>query len=349
MDRAAADSPVIREAVEEWYSSAFVTRRSPGARQVIVHTRWHPKDLSGNLLEREGRLEDGGEWKVIHLPAIATTVDRKRGFYPDPLDRAPGEPLTHPLIGTTDTEALNDHWRRQKSSVTTRDWNAMFMGSPVTAEGALLDEAKIRAASTSVIPAAKRTVVGVDPSGGGRDTAGIIGGHLGTDGKAYWTHNRTARMTSDVWSRAVCLLAHEIDADRIVFENNYGGDQAGTLIKQAWKFLQLEEKIPPTALCPYITGVNARKSKLLRAEPIAQAVLTGRQWFGYDPELNDLKSEWEMWEPGSTWSPGALDAAVYVSMELLPIIPNGATTQSVAKRKQGDGIAHGVAAKRVAR
>lgn len=348
-DRAAADSPVIREAVEEWYSSAFVTRRSPGARQVIVHTRWHPKDLSGNLLEREGRIEDGGEWKVIHLPAIATTVDRKRGFYPDPLDRAPGEPLTHPLIDTGDVEALADHWRRQKSSVTTRDWNAMFMGSPVTAEGSLLDEAKIKAASTNVVPAAKRTVVAVDPSGGGRDTAGIIGGHLGTDGNVYWTHDRTDRMSPDLWSRKACLLAYEIDATRIVFEKNFGGTMAGTLIKQAWKVLQDEGDIPETSLCPLITEVVARKSKFLRAEPIAQAVLTGRQWFTNDPQLNDLKSEWEMWEPDSTWSPGRIDASVYVAMELLPIIANGATVTSVAKRKQGSGSAHGVAARRVAR
>jgi len=47
-DRAAAESSTIRRAVWEWYSSAFVTRRAPGARQIIVHTRWHQQDQSRN-------------------------------------------------------------------------------------------------------------------------------------------------------------------------------------------------------------------------------------------------------------------------------------------------------------
>jgi hypothetical protein len=333
-DRASADSSTIRKAVWEWYSSAFISRRSPGARQIVVHTRWHQQDLSGMLLEREGRVEDGGEWKVVHLPAIATAPDPERGFREDSLGRKPGEPLTHPLIDSDDTAALNDHWVRQKASVTTRDWAAMFMGSPVTAEGALLSAENLKNATTKDVPAPRRTVVGVDPSGGGRDTAGIIGGHLGTDGRMYWTHDRTAQMSSDQWSRAACQLAHDIDADCVVFEANYGGDMAGTLIRQAWDAMQNEGAIDCRALCPRIKKVTARKSKFLRAEPIAQAVLTQRAWFSADHSLAGLKSEWELWEPDSTWSPGALDAAVYVAYELLPPINAGSSVSSAAKRSR---------------
>ncbi|MGW6017835.1 terminase large subunit domain-containing protein [Oerskovia enterophila] len=333
-DRASADSSTIRKAVWEWYSSAFISRRSPGARQIVVHTRWHQQDLSGMLLEREGRVEDNGEWKVVHLPAIATAPDPERGFREDSLGRKPGEPLTHPLIDPDDTAALNDHWVRQKASVTTRDWAAMFMGSPVTAEGALLSAENLKNATTKDVPAPRRTVVGVDPSGGGRDTAGIIGGHLGTDGRMYWTHDRTAQMSSDQWSRAACQLAYDIDADCVVFEANYGGDMAGTLIRQAWDAMQNEGAIDRRALCPRIKKVTARKSKFLRAEPIAQAVLTQRAWFSADHSLAGLKSEWELWEPDSTWSPGALDAAVYVAYELLPPINAGSSVSSAAKRSR---------------
>jgi phage terminase large subunit-like protein len=164
-------------------------------------------------------------------------------------------------------------------------------------------------------------------------------------------------MSSDKWSREACLLARDIDADRIVFESNYGGDQAGTLIKQAWVALQHETNpetgepfISPRHLCPMITGVAARKSKLLRAEPIAQAVLTGRAWFSGAHELKGLKNEWMMWEPGSSWSPGALDAAVYVAYELLPPVASGARSVSVAgKRKDDARPARGVAARRIVR
>ncbi|SNS59315.1 hypothetical protein [Rhodococcoides kyotonense] len=336
-DRAQADSSTIRKAVEEWYSSAFVTRRSPGARQIIVHTRWHLEDLSGMLLKQEGRIEEGGEWRVLHLPAIATAADPERGFYgDDALGRTPGEPLTHPKIDAADTEALIDHWRRQKQSVTTRDWAAMFMGSPVTAEGALLTAEVLAAATVSEVSPPRRAGVAVDPNGGGRDTAGIIGGHVGKDGKFYWTHDRSALLQPDQWSREACLLADEISADRIVFEANYGGKMAGTLIKQAWAALQDEGLIPRNHLCPYIAEVHARKSKFLRAEPIAQAVITGRAKFAPGHGLAGLKSEFEVWEPGSTWSPGALDAGVHLAYELLPAIGAGAETHSVASRKKGD-------------
>ena len=332
-DRAAADSPVMRAAVWDWYSSAFVTRRSPGARQVIVHTRWHQQDLSGMLLDREGRIEDGGEWKVVHLPAIATAPDPERGFREDPLGRKPGEPLTHPLIDSDELEQLVDHWRRQKASVTTRDWSAMFQGSPVTAEGALLTDQIVKDA-TKDVPAARLAGVGIDPSGGGRDTAGIVGGILGVNGEFYWTHNRTAHMTSDRWSREACLLADEMDADRFVIEVNYGGDQATTLLKQAWDALQREGEIDKRKLCPRLVPVHSRKSKLLRAEPIAQAILTQRAWFGRDPSLSDFKSEWQLWEPGSTWSPGALDAGVHLATDMLPPINSGSSVSSAAKRSR---------------
>lgn len=348
-DRAAADSPTIRDAVWDWYSSAFISRMAPEARQVIVMTRWHQQDLAGKLLARDGRVEEGGEWRVLHLPALAMSPDPAKGVFDDPLGRAPGEPLSHPRINDGDTAALNAHWTRIKKASTTRDWNALDQGMPFDAEGTLLTEEEIRDRITDPAPA-RITGVGIDPSGGGRDTAGIVAGHSGTDGRFYWTHDRTARMTSDLWSREACLLAVEVDADRFVIETNYGGDQATTLVRQAWDVLQREGKIDERALCPRIVTVHSRKKKLLRAEPIAQAIKTSRAWFGRDPSLSNLKAEWQMWEPGSTWSPGALDAAVHLATDLLPPIASGASVHSVAKRRRDDtGTARGVAARRLSR
>ncbi|MBJ7479238.1 terminase family protein [Rhodococcus sp. (in: high G+C Gram-positive bacteria)] len=334
-DRAAADSPLIRERVWEWYSSAYTTRKAPGAREVIVMTRWHPLDLCGRLLERDGRTEEGGEWTVLHLPALAVAPDPAKGIYADPLGREPGDPLTHPVIDLGDIDSLADHWRRKKKGSTSRDWNAVYQGSPFDSEGALLTEAHIRDATADLTLVTPRIAgVGIDPSGGGRDTAGIVGGILGSDGKFYWTHNRTARMTSDRWSREACLLADEMDADRFVIEVNYGGDQATTLLKQAWDALQREGEIDKRKLCPRLVPVHSRKSKLLRAEPIAQAILTQRAWFGRDPGLSDFKSEWQLWEPGSTWSPGALDAGVHLATDMLPPINSGSSVSSAAKRSR---------------
>ncbi|BDD81470.1 hypothetical protein TPB0596_12330 [Tsukamurella pulmonis] len=337
-DREQAESETIRDKVWDWYSSVFLSRMSPGARQAVIMTRWHQDDLCGRLLQRDGRIEEGGKWRVVHLPAIAVAPDHTRGFYADPLGREPGEPLTHPKLTTRDD--LERYWAGRRAITVARDWNSMYQGVPYDAEGALLTDDDIRDATVTTAPAARRVAVAIDPSGGGRDTAGIVAGLLGTNGKVYITHDRTARMTSDRWSRTACLLAVEADADRIIVEKNFGGDMAKTLIRQAWDQLQREHDddgqplIPPGRLCPNVHEVVARRSKVLRAEPIAQAVKTGRVKFLQG--LTTVTSEFSMWEPGSTWSPGALDAAVHLATDLLPPIAAGATITSVAKRKRDD-------------
>jgi hypothetical protein len=70
-DREDADSENQRERVWNWYRSTFFTRLMPGGAVVLIQTRWHEDDLAGRLLEQDGRLEDGGEWDVLELPAIS--------------------------------------------------------------------------------------------------------------------------------------------------------------------------------------------------------------------------------------------------------------------------------------
>ena len=355
--RQAADSPTVRAAVWDWYSSVFLSRLAPGAPQVITMTRWHPDDLCGRLLERDGRIEDGGRWRVLHLPAIAMAPDLERGFYADPLGREPGEPLTHPAIESNDTAALLLHWGIKRAESTIRDWDAMYQGSPYRSEGATLTEQDIRD-RTGVPPEEfRRTGVAVDPSGGGRDTAGLIAGGLDDKGRLWWTHDETAVMAAGEWADAACRLAARVDADLFVIEANYGGDQASTLIGRAWKSLLAAGEllgadgtpIPENAPCPRLKEVHSRKSKILRAEPIAQAVKLGAIWFARGDHLHQLRTEWTLWEPNSTWSPGALDAAVHMAYEMLPPPNHAASVVSVANRNRSQVKEGGVTARRIHR
>ncbi|WP_412475390.1 terminase large subunit domain-containing protein [Gordonia sp. LUNF6] len=333
--RAEADSPTMREAVWNWYSGVWSARRSPTAREVIIMTRWHQDDLAGRLLDRDGRIEEGGDWTVLHMPALALKPEPAKGVFADPLGREPGEPLSHPKIADGDHGALLAHWARQKQRSTARDWGSMYQGTPWSAEGSLLDDDAIRAATMGRPDTFKRVVIGVDPAGGGRDSVGIVAVGLDSQRHAWFLDDRTGKLSAAEWPEAVCLAAAEHDAGTVVVEKNFGGDMAKQLIAQAWE--KLADRGAVSGLCPHVSEVTAKKSKVLRAEPIAQAILTGRVFFARGVDLKQLATEWTMWEPGSTWSPGALDAGVHAVTEVLPASPRGSEVSNPVRRRRGEG------------
>lgn len=304
--RAEADSQIIRNKIYDWLSGDVNTRRQPGAPTVLIMTAWHVDDLRGRLLQEQGRVEEGGRWQVLHLPAFAGVNDQ--------LGREPGEPLSHPKIPTRDKAALMAHWTEKKATSSVRDWHALYQGDPQPAEGALVSQAVLNSRRYLIAPA--RPVmhcVGVDPSGGGRDTAGIVAGFRGDDGRVYWTHDKSGVMATEKWSRVVCELAMELNAEKIVVESNFGGDQAALIIRTAWKALAEERRMRD--IPPRIETVHARKGKKLRAEPVAQLLVEDRvRLVGMHHEL---ESEWVSWQPTDTESPGRIDASVYLTLELL--------------------------------
>lgn len=318
--RAEAESPRIRNGVHEWWSSTASTRLQPDMGAVIlIQTRWHEDDMAGRRIAEEGRLDQGGRWKVVHLAAIA---DPK--FGEDPLGRAAGEPLTHPKIPTRNRVRLSSWWEEKKRTSMVRDWHSLYQGDPQPVAGALATYDLIRAitdAATDVEP--QKIAVAVDPSGGGRDVAGIVGGFLGDDGRLHITHDVSGVMASEDWSLEACRLAYDTDASVIIVETNFGADMALLVVRTAWKHLVDTGEIPADELPPQIRAVRARQGKLLRAEPIAQQMYQDRIRFrGVFP---DLAQEWCSWQPTDPASPGRIDASVYLAYGLLPIPSTGVT------------------------
>lgn len=117
-NREEAESETIRRRNKDWYTSTAYTRLMPGAKVVIIQTRWHDDDLTGWQLREHAH--EG--WTVLSLPAIAETDD-------DILGRKRGEPLwdQYPL------EALE----RIKQSLGSRDWSALYQQRPAPAEGGI--------------------------------------------------------------------------------------------------------------------------------------------------------------------------------------------------------------------
>jgi hypothetical protein len=328
--RADAESLVARDTVAAWYSADMFTRRSPRAPIVIIQTRWHHDDLSGRLLAQEGDDRHGGRWRVLRMPAYADKAD-------DPLGRDLGAPLSHPRIPEHDRQALVAHWEEARAAVTVRDWFALYMADPKPIVGVLVDEALLRARRHHPMPVGStKSAVGVDPSGGGRDQAGVIGGHLGEDGRLYFTHDRSITGPSTLWGIEAAILAAEIDAELVVIEKNYGGDQVAVVVRSAWDAAQrmsrgerltgYDELMHDRCLAlaaqfermiPEIRTRSVKKNKVLKAEPVGQQWKDDRIRTGdYLPEL---EQEWTTWRPTDKKSPGRIDASCILAYEVLPI------------------------------
>ena len=64
-----AMSPTAMESAYEWYTSGPRQRLQPGARIILVMTRWSTKDLTGMLLANV-KEPKADQWDVVEFPAI---------------------------------------------------------------------------------------------------------------------------------------------------------------------------------------------------------------------------------------------------------------------------------------
>jgi hypothetical protein len=135
-NRKEADSQRRREVVEESYREAIETRVHPGASIFLLATRWHPKDLSGVLID-EG-------WEYINLPAIAENDN-------DPNGRRPGEPL-FPYLWNLEALAA------KRAKVLEFTWAALYQGRPRPKGGKVFREPTFY----QKLPAAYRGAYGAD-------------------------------------------------------------------------------------------------------------------------------------------------------------------------------------------
>ncbi len=126
-----ADSEVIRDKVWGWYRAEVIPRLKPGARIILIQTRWHHDDLAGRLLAEQETGAD--QWRVINLPALAEKNDQ--------LGRAPGEVLWPEW---EDAAAME----RKRVAVGPREWASLYQQRPTPDEGALFKVAMLGIAET---------------------------------------------------------------------------------------------------------------------------------------------------------------------------------------------------------
>jgi phage terminase large subunit-like protein len=118
------------------------------------------------------------------------------------------------------------------------------------------------------LPPMQRIVVAVDPATTAKkssDETGIaVCGH-GIDGNYYLLHVEGEKRSPKEWADRVVALYREFQADKIIAEQNNGGDMVEETIKQGHKDM-------PVQL------VHASRGKLVRAEPISLLYQKGKVW-----------------------------------------------------------------------
>ena len=97
----------------EWYTSGPRQRLQPGASIVLVMTSWSKKDLTGILMKNQKEVK-GDQWEVVEFPAL--------------MDHGPVWP---------------EYWGQDeldkvKATLPVGKWNAQWMQSPTSEEGALI-------------------------------------------------------------------------------------------------------------------------------------------------------------------------------------------------------------------
>ena len=103
----------------EWFAYGARTRLMPHGSVAIVHTRWHPSDLIGQLARDMVRVEGMDKYHFFEFPAIFN-------------EGTPDEVALWPEF--YDLEALH----RTKASMPLFQWNAQYQQNPTAEEGALV-------------------------------------------------------------------------------------------------------------------------------------------------------------------------------------------------------------------
>jgi phage terminase large subunit-like protein len=180
-------------------------------------------------------------------------------------------------------------------------------------DGALFSYEGIARARVGEFPLARcrRVVVAVDPSGaagrddGRADEIGIVVAARGDDDHAYVLADRSLRDAPAAWGRAAVQAYDEFKADRIVAEENFGGEMVRFVIRAA------DAHVP-------VHAVSASRGKVLRAEPVSALYEQGLvHHVGRFAVLEDQLCAFTTTGYRGEGSPDHADALVFAITELM--------------------------------
>ena len=184
-------------------------------------------------------------------------------------------------------------------------------------EPGFASEAELRAFGDPKIPAFQRIVVAVDPSGASgefdirKDEIGIVVMAIGSDGHVYLLEDLTGLYSPEGWGRMAAMAYFRWNADRIVAEQNFGGDMVRAVIQG----VRIDDQ--PVGHNVPVKLVNASRGKSVRAEPVSAMYERGLvHHVGQFPLLEDEMCNFTNTGYQGPGSPNRADALVWGATEL---------------------------------
>jgi predicted phage terminase large subunit-like protein len=260
-----ATSPTVRRAVWEWYTSTFLNRTHKRSSILICNTRWHPNDISGELIAKEGDAYHGGRWYVLKLPALCEDPEDESRRLAFALNCSV-EDLPHRRV---EGEALwEDRFDREllleRKKLNPHQFKAMGQQNPENREGALF--AKDQFNKVAAIPADAKRAIWWDLASteDGDWTAGVLmaqyGGRYGIE-EVYHFRKKTHDRNAEILKIAHRHREKYDNRVKIYIPKDGSGEASDYLI-------QLLSGYP-------VEAHREKGSKLERAEPFADQVQAG--------------------------------------------------------------------------
>ena len=285
-------SKTAMDSAYEWYTSGPRQRLQPGGKIVLVMTRWSTKDLTGKLIQNQ-KEPKSDQWHVVEFPAL--------------LDHGPVCP-----------EYWNtDELEKVKATLPVNKWNAQWMQSPMSEEGAILKREWWRDYTKDHIPPLHHVIQSYDTAFLKKETADYSA--ITTWGVFYPTEDSGANL----------ILLDAI-------KGRYEFPELRRLALQQYKYWQPESVI-----------VEAKASGLpltyeLRQMDIPVINFTPSKGNDKHARVNAVAP---LFESGMIWAPDQKFAEEVI--EECAAFPNGdhddlvdSTTQAIMRFRQGGLITH---------
>lgn len=192
-----AYSETVREKRWDWYRDDFCGRLKPGAKRVLMNTRWHEEDVAGREIDRIRTGVVRG--KIIDIPAVADEDDA--------LGRRPGEYLWDEPAGYNYGSFL----RARRKEVSPMMWSALYQQRPAPEEGDYFKAEWLKPYDKPPARETLRIYGGSDyavTADGGDYTVHVVVG-LDPEGRMYLLDLWRKQASSDVWVEAFCDLVKE--------------------------------------------------------------------------------------------------------------------------------------------